>query len=240
MLADQKAIEEKLARLGAKQDEIRAIQESIAALQAQKDVMIQEKTKANQRMITDYSDSDEELRSIYHNFRLTQQQLLKGIEDKANKLKVLEQECARAEDQLGKLSQDLGKLQAQETDYQRKKQELLELGNRLGGAAGAGHSQLLQTLEQAFASKRKELQTAKAAAQQLDAKWEAELTSLKERESRVATEIDSKLKLMEQCKSKRSVTGDTNMRRARARTCADRSVLLLFSQIVLRRSAAVP
>ena len=165
-------------------------------------------SEANQRMITDYSDSDEELRSIYNNFRLTQQQLLKGIEEKALKLRSLEQECARAEDQLGKLSQDLGKLQAQETDYQRKKQELLELGNRLGGVAGAGHSQLLQTLEQTFASKRKDLQTAKAAAQQLDAKWEAELTSLKEKESRVATEIDSKLKLMEQCKSKRPVEGN--------------------------------
>lgn len=234
VLADQKALEEKLARVGLKQDEIRQIQDAIAALQAQKDVMLAEKAKANQRMMTDYSDSDEELRSIYNNFRLTQQQLIQGIEDKAQRLKTIEQECARSEQQMGKLSEDLGKLQAQEADYQRKKQELLELGNRLGGAAAGGSANLLQTLDQAFASKRQELQTAKAAAHQLDAKWEAELTSLKEKESRLAADIESKLRTMEQCKQKRSHTRDTRERMGGDARFACRSLTFFLSLPLLR------
>jgi DNA repair protein RAD50 len=205
-----KGLEHKLAKLGVKQEEIRGIQDTIAALQAQKDVMIAEKTKANQRMITDYSDTDEELKGIYHNFRQTQVQLLKSIEEKAAKQKQLEAECVQSEAQMGKLSEDLGKLQAQEQDYKRKKQELLELANRLGGGAVAngGHSKLLGVLESSFANKKAELQTAKSDAQKLDSKWESELTALKKEESSMVEQAKMKTQQMDACKSKRSAQHD--------------------------------
>lgn len=210
-----KSIESRLVKLGAKQEEIRRIQDALAGLQAQKDVLVSEKNRANSRMLTDYSDTDEELKAIYDNFRQTQARLVQTIEEKAASLKQLEAECVRSEASMGKLSEDLGKLSAQEAEYRRKKQELTELAARLNsssssssptvGGSTVGHAHLLASLELSFQSKQSDLQSAKEDAQSTDTKFEAGLSALKREESAITEQVKIKTAQMEKCRAKRSV-----------------------------------
>ena len=156
-------------------------------------------------MQSDYSDTDAELRSIYDNFRASHALLLKKIQDKSETLQRLEAECIKSESDMAKLAQTLGKLAAQESDYRKKKLELSELANRLGGAAAAGdHSQLLSVLQRAFENKKGELEQQKADAHSLDLKFEAEISDLKKQESQLLEGTRIKGEQMTAAKHKRS------------------------------------
>jgi DNA repair exonuclease SbcCD ATPase subunit len=216
---DIKSWEGKLASLGAKQDEIKGLQESITALRAQRDLMAQESKAANQRMLTDYSDTDEELKSIYTNFKQQHLQLVRAIEEKQNALKQLEEQLMQSEKEMGKLNEQIGKLQAQEAEYKKKKSELVELGNRLGSGGAAvpvlavspggssHHGGLLHHLQTAFQNKQAELAQQKSDSQALDTKFEAELSAQKKEESAMNEAVRLKTEQMRSCKAKRSEPG---------------------------------
>lgn len=106
-----KTFETKLRSLSGKQDDIRNLQDTISSLVAQKELLVVERNKSRDRMKTDYSDSDEELKQIYVTFRSSVVQLLKTIEEKQNNYNKLDVECIRNEQLMRSYAEDLGKLQ---------------------------------------------------------------------------------------------------------------------------------
>ena len=200
-----KSLENKLAKLGVRQEEIKQIQDGIAAMQAQKEVMLAEKARANAKMQSDYSDTDAELRSIYANFQAGHAGLLRSIEEKSVALRAVESECVKNERDMSKLAESLGRLAAQEADYRRKKQELSELANRLGGAAaGPEPGALLSSLQAALHAKQGELEGHKAESRAMDLKFEAEIGELKKQESTIVEGTRIKSEQMTAAKQKRS------------------------------------
>jgi DNA repair protein RAD50 len=211
-------LEAKLAKLGVRQEEIKQMQDAIAHMQAQKDVMMAERAKAAAKMESDYSDSDAELHSIYASFKANHQQLLRTIEEKTAQLQQLETDCANSERDMAKLNENLGKLAAQEADYRRKKEELRQLALRLasgsGGAnaaaaaaaAGGGGdpSQLLVSLQRTFASKQSELEQQRLDARALDSRFEADLHDVRKQESQINEAARIKQEQITTAKRKRS------------------------------------
>ena len=203
-----KSIEQKLSKLGVKQEEIKQVQEQISTLNAQKDVMMAEKAKANKNMTTDYSDTDEELKAIYENFRQTHIQLLKQIEERTVKVKQLEADCLRSESHMSQLSEKIGRLAAQENDYRNNKKMLTELAAKFGetlSSEGGGYLAILERLQAAVKNKQAELSAAKQSALSLDQKNEELIANLKSEENKILEQIKLKTTQMEQAKAKRSV-----------------------------------
>jgi chromosome segregation ATPase len=205
--AEIKTLEAQLAKLGAKQEEIKKIQDTITSMNAQKDIMHAEKAKANAKMVTDYSDTDAELKNIYKDFRASHSQLLKSIEEKVTTLKNLEAECVRTEQTMAKLNSDLGRLAAQEIEFNKKRRELEECSANLrhtNGAAAAGSpAEVLAALQSAHAAKQQELHASKAAAQSVDARFETDIADLKREESIIAEQYRTKRQQLEEARAKR-------------------------------------
>jgi len=199
-------LESRLAKLGAKQAEIKVVQESIQSLMAAKTVMEAEKAKSSQRMVTEYSDPDDELQSIYQTFKMTHQNLLKGIEEKQAMLRSKEAESANSEREMSKLSEQLGKLAAQESDYRTKKQNLIDLATRLGGdaATSSGHQALLTRLQSSFQAKQNELAAHRADMRNLDAKFESDIARLQKEESSLDEAMRIKNEQLTTCRNKRA------------------------------------
>jgi len=201
------ALEVKLSKLGVRQEELKQMQDAIAHMQAQKQVMIEERQRANAKMQTDYSDTDAELRSIYDSFKSNHAALVRQIEERQAQLQQVEADCAKSERDMQKLAETLGKLAAQESDYRRRKAQLTEMANRIGNAGGAAAvdpARLLTQLQANYASKQSELEQQKAEARALDSKYEADLADLRKQDSQLNEAIRIKTEQMNDAKQKRS------------------------------------
>lgn len=209
------ALEVKLSKLGVRQEEIKQMQDQIAHMQAQKQVMVDEKQRANAKMQTDYSDTDAELRSIYDSFKSNHTILVRQIEERTRNLQQIENKCADSEREMQKLAEQIGKLAAQEADYRRKKHELSELANRInsagaGGGASLNSSQLLTQLQSQYECKKSELDQQKNEARSMDHKFETDLAELRKQESQLNESIRIKGEQMNAAKTKRSVSSQAH------------------------------